>query len=521
MPDRPAPHGRGAHIESPNRFTQLWREIDLDALDEDERHALANPRTQYILERSGSIVTENDSPDIPFRYSLNPYRGCLHGCSYCMAGDTPVLLADGTTRLLASLRVGDEIYGTVLKGNYRRFTRTTILAHWRTIKPAYRVRLADGTELIASGDHRFLTERGWKHVAPAVRGQRPFLSVNNCLLGIGCFASPPATTPDYIQRTIDGVALKSDAETRIVSIEPLNLEIPMYDITTGTGDFIANGIISHNCYARPTHEYLGFNAGLDFETKIVVKENAPDLFRDFLNRPTWRPQSIAMSGVTDAYQPAERRFRLTRGCLEVAAEARQPMSIITKNALVIRDLDLLTELAGQNLIHVALSVTTLDAELARKMEPRTSTPAARLRAIAELSRAGVPVRVMVAPVIPGLNDSEVPAILLAAKDAGAHAAGFQLLRLPLTVAPVFLEWVQREQPESLEKIEGRVRSTHHGKLNDSQFHERFRGSGAIAEQIRALFQLFARRLGLDGPLPPYDCTRFRPPRSANGQRWLF
>ncbi len=357
MPDRPTPHGRGAHIEPPNRFTQLWREIDLDALDDDERHALANPRTQYILERSGSIVTENDSPDIPFRYSINPYRGCLHGCCYC--------------------------------------------------------------------------------------------------------------------------------------------------------------------YARPTHEYLGFNAGLDFETKIVVKENAPDLFRDFLNRRTWQPQSIAMSGVTDCYQPAERRFRLTRGCLEVAAEARQSMGIITKNALVIRDLDLLTELAGQNLMHVAVSVTTLDAELARKMEPRTSTPAARLRSITELSRAGVPVRVMVAPVIPGLTDIEVPAILQAAKDAGAHAAGFQLLRLPLTVAPVFLEWVQREQPDSLEKIEGRVRATHHGKLNDSQFHERFRGTGAIAEQIRALFRLFARRLGLDGPLPAYDCSRFRPPRSANGQRWLF
>ena len=200
------------------------------------------------------------------------------------------------------------------------------------------------------------------------------------------------------------------------------------------------------CYARPTHEYLGFNAGLDFETRIMVKHDAAALLRAFLARPKWVPETIVMSGVTDCYQPAERRFGITRQCLEVALEARQAIGIITKNALVLRDLDLLREMASMDLVHVSISVTTLDAELARTMEPRTSTPAARLRAIRELSQAGIPVRVMAAPIIPSLNDREIPAILEAAAKAGAKAASYTLLRLPLTVKPVFLEWLERTQP---------------------------------------------------------------------------
>lgn len=271
------------------------------------------------------------------------------------------------------------------------------------------------------------------------------------------------------------------------------------------------------CYARPSHEYLGWNAGLDFETKILVKEKAPKLFRDFLSRDAWKPESIAMSGVTDCYQPAERQYRITRGCLEVAADAQQPIGIITKNALVLRDLDILRGMAESNLVHVNISITTLDAELARSMEPRTSTPAARLRAVKELSEAGVPVRVLIAPVIPGLNEPEIPAILKAAQEAGARAAGFILLRLPLTVAPVFVEWLQRAQPASYQRIEGRIRDTRAGKLNESDFGTRMRGTGEIAHQIGAMFRLFAKRYGLDGKLPDYDCTRFRPP----GQKWLF
>jgi DNA repair photolyase len=275
------------------------------------------------------------------------------------------------------------------------------------------------------------------------------------------------------------------------------------------------------CYSRPTHEYLGLNAGLDFETKILVKEDAPDLFRDFLARPGWRPEPIALSGVTDPYQPAERDYLLTRRCLEVAVEASQPITLITKNALVLRDLDLLGKLAAADLVHVNVSVTTLDPGLARSMEPRTSTPAARLRAITGLRQAGVPVRVLMAPIIPGLNDAEIPALLAAAREAGAQAASYILLRLPLTVAPVFLEWLQRTQPDRAGRVEDRVRAVRGGRLNDPRFGARMRGTGALAEQIGDLFRVFARKHGLDGRLPPYDCSRFRPPRTRSGQAWLF
>lgn len=359
MPDRPAPRGRGAHGNPPGRFGLPLREPELEHVeyDEDYLQSLRDTPTEFFPDHSRSVVTENDSPDIPFRYSLNPYRGCEHGCTYC--------------------------------------------------------------------------------------------------------------------------------------------------------------------YARPTHEYLGLGAGLDFETKVLVKHDAPGLFRDFLARESWKPEPVLLSGVTDCYQPAERQFRLTRGCLEVAAETRQPISLITKNALVLRDLDLLRDLAADGLVHVNISVTTLDPGLARSMEPRTCTPAARLRTVKALSDAGVPVRVLVAPVIPGLTESEIPAILAAAKEAGAGAAGYQLLRLPLSVAPVFLEWLKRERPDSVRRIEGRVRDVRGGKLNNAEFGKRMVGTGEMAEQIQQVFRLFARRHGLDGGLSPHDCTRFRPPASRSGQRWLF
>jgi DNA repair photolyase len=275
------------------------------------------------------------------------------------------------------------------------------------------------------------------------------------------------------------------------------------------------------CYARPTHEYLGYDAGLGFETKIVVKHEAPRLFREFLARDTWKPEPIAISGVTDPYQPCERQFRITRRCLEVAAEAHQPLGLITKSALVLRDLDILSSMAEENLVHVNISVTTLDSRLARSMEPRTSSPAGRLRAIRDLSAAGVPVRVLIAPVVPGLNDAEIPAILSAAKNAGARSAGYILLRLPLTVEPVFMDWLGRMSSEMRERVEGRVRSVRGGKLNDSRFVDRMTGSGPIANQIRQMFGVFSRRIGLDGNLPRYDCSRFHPPPDARGQGRLF
>jgi DNA repair photolyase len=275
------------------------------------------------------------------------------------------------------------------------------------------------------------------------------------------------------------------------------------------------------CYARPGHEYLGFNAGLDFETRIVVKHDAPELFREFLARDAWRPEPITFSGVTDCYQPAERQFQLTRQCLAVALECRQPVSIVTKNALVLRDLDLLAPLARDRLVHVFLSVTTLDAELARAMEPRSSIPAARLRAVRMLADAGVPVGVMVAPVIPSLNDVEIPAILAAASQAGAMAASYVLLRLPLTVEPVFREWLERTQPLKADRVLNRIRQTRDGRLNDSQWGQRMVGSGELAEQIGRLFRLFQQRHGLDRRLPEQNLALFSPPLPRSGQLRLF
>jgi len=274
------------------------------------------------------------------------------------------------------------------------------------------------------------------------------------------------------------------------------------------------------CYARNTHEYLGLNAGLDFETKIFVKHDAPRLFRDFLARDSWQPEPIIFSGATDCYQPAEREFRLTRKCLEIAHECDQPISIISKNALVLRDLDLLSNMAERNLAHVNLSITTLDSELARVMEPRTSIPAARLRAVEMLAGAGVPVRVMIAPIIPGLNDHEAAEILRTAREAGATDARYTLLRLPLTVEPVFREWLFRTQPLKAEKVESLVRQTRGGKLNDFTFGRRMVGTGLLADQFRSLFEVCRRKYGFTG-LPELDASRFRPPREQNGQLRLF
>lgn len=275
------------------------------------------------------------------------------------------------------------------------------------------------------------------------------------------------------------------------------------------------------CYARVSHEYIGFNAGLDFETKIVVKHDAPILLRDFLARDSWKPEPITFSGVTDCYQPAERTFKLTRQCLEVALECCQPVSIVTKNALVVRDLDILKPLAEKNLVHIFLSITSLDPQLARDMEPRTSIPSARLRAIRVLSEAEVPVGVMTAPIIPGLNDSDIPQILEAAKAAGAITANYILLRLPLTVEPVFIEWLQRTQPSKAQKVLKRVQETRSGKMSSSAWGERMVGTGEIADQIRTMFQIFRRKHGLDGKMPSQNCDIFRPPIPKSGQMRLF
>lgn len=275
------------------------------------------------------------------------------------------------------------------------------------------------------------------------------------------------------------------------------------------------------CFARPTHEYYDLSAGLDFESKIFVKQQAPELFRDWLARDHYEPETVAISGVTDCYQPIERQLELTRRCLQVALEARQPIAIVTKNALVTRDVEILRAMAALQLVKVAISITSLDQSLIKVMEPRTGSPAAKLRAMQVLSSAGIPVHAMVAPVIPGLTDHEIPRILQAAKEAGARSASYILLRLPLTVEPVFLEWLARTQPGKRALVESRIRATRGGKLYESEFGVRMRGRGEIADQIGRSFEVFSRRYELDQPSPTLDTTQFRRPVPSSGQRWLF
>ncbi|HKO02336.1 MAG TPA: PA0069 family radical SAM protein [Thermoanaerobaculia bacterium] len=251
------------------------------------------------------------------------------------------------------------------------------------------------------------------------------------------------------------------------------------------------------CFARPTHEYLGFSAGLDFETKILVKEDAPELLREELSSPKWTPQTIAISGVTDPFQPIERKLEITRRCLGVLAEFRNPVCIITKNHLVTRDVDHLADLASHQAVSVNVSVTTLDANLARTMEPRTSSPELRLKAIETLAKAGVPVGVMVAPVVPAITDHEMPKILAAAADAGATSAGFVVLRLPWAVAPLFEKWLDEHYPDRKDKVLNRVRDLRGGKLYDSKWGVRGRGEGVFAEQFRAIFDVTCRKLHLN------------------------
>jgi DNA repair photolyase len=265
------------------------------------------------------------------------------------------------------------------------------------------------------------------------------------------------------------------------------------------------------CYARPTHEYLGFSAGLDFETKILVKPDVAALLRAELGSPDWRPRLVAIGGVTDPYQPVEKRLRLTRACLEVFAEFRNPCAVVTKSGLVARDIDLLQALARHDAVRVYVSVTTLDPALHRILEPRASAPHRRLATIESLARAGVPVGALVAPVIPGLTDHEAPAIVAACARAGARSVRHILLRLPHGLAPLFEAWLDRHFPERKAKVWSRIRAMREGRVSDPRFHSRMRGSGVFAEQMHALFALACRRAGLVSDPPPPSTKSFRRP----------
>lgn len=274
------------------------------------------------------------------------------------------------------------------------------------------------------------------------------------------------------------------------------------------------------CYARPTHEYLGYNAGIDFETKIVVKRDAARLAREEMMKRSWKPTTVSISGVTDPYQPIERKLGITRGVLQTMHEFRNPIAIVTKNALVLRDLDLLAEMATYGGSAVFLSITTLDRDLARRMEPRTSSPALRLHAMRTLAEAGVPVGVSMSPLIPGLTDSEIPSLLEAAREAGARWAFHVMLRMPLAVKPIFIDWLEREEPGRAAKVLNTISGMRDGKLNLSDFGSRMSGTGARADAISSLFEITARRLGLNVDELPMSTAHFRRP-PQHGQTDLF
>jgi DNA repair photolyase len=580
--------------------------------------------------RAKSALNKVPGDYLPFNYTVNAFRGCAHACTYCLVGDTPILMADGRSKRLADVEVGDSVYGTVRQGKYRRYSITDVLAHWETRKEAYRVVLEDGTELVASGDHRFWTRRGkWKHVVGAEQGRarRPHLTTNDHLVGVGQLTESPPHSPEYkrgylsglsrgdayiaglpdfdrdraprascfrlalvdieplirarsflkdesIQtrgflfqaatrstrpmtaiaatgtdrvsaigdliawprspssdwckgflagifdaegshstgilciantdpvlidwityclrrfdlphtfdraatdngltcvritgglseklrflqlsdpaisrkRSIEGTALKCGTNLQVKSIESLGKRVRMFDITTGTGDFIANGVVSHNCFARNTHTYLDLNAGRDFEREIVVKVNVPELLRAELAKPSWKRELVAFGTNTDPYQWAEGKYKLMPPMIDALVESETPTSILTKSPLVTRDMDQLLALAEIADVSVNFSVPTLDEKIWRQTEPHTPHPRKRLEAVAAFNEAGIPSGVLVAPLMPGINDSPelVEEIVSIAEEAGATFVNGIALHLRPGVKEVFMSWLSAARPD--------------------------------------------------------------------------
>jgi DNA repair photolyase len=483
---------------------------------------LPGPEVELSIyeDHTKQVLAENDSPDLGFRYSINPYRGCFHGCAYCLAGETRILMADGTTKLLADVQPGEQVVGTQRSDNGRRFVPSLVLDRWATARRAYRVRLDTDTELIASGDHRFLTPQGWRYVIAPGRNKRARLHLqerDTCLgpgkarlKARGWFRSAPRD-------------VASAAAGNVAAVETLGTILPLFDIATETGDFVANGVVSHNCYARPTHEYLSFGAGTDFERKIVLKPNCGELLREAFEKKSWRGELIMLSGNTDCYQPLENEYRLTRSLLEVCAEYRNPVHIITKSALIERDIDVLQKLSAEATVGVSVSIPFWNPETARKLEPYVTTPARRMKTVERLAAAGIPVTVNIAPLILGLGDRDVPSILEAAAAAGARGASLIPLRLPGAVKDVFTERLQAGFPLAAEKVLRRTREMRGGKLYDSRFGARMSAEGEIFQTVERLFHQTCRRLGLnqdEGHRYERPNT-FRRPTDRGGQLRLF
>jgi DNA repair photolyase len=640
--------------------------------------------TFFEVQARSIINRVPEASRVPFRWTINPYRGCSHSCVYCQPGETPVLMADGRTKPLSGLREGDRVYGTVRRGSYRRYVPTEVLAHWQTVKPAYRVTLEDGTQLVASGDHRFLTGRGWKHVTGTEAGtnRRPHLTIGTKLMGIGALAEPPKDSPDYRRgylcgmirgdghigdysyertggggghvcsfrlaladaealdrtrdylahlgitttmftfaeatgtrqritairtaardqvqfiewltswpsspsidwqkgflagifdaegsysrgilrisntdraiigwtiasmaklgfgvaaepggqpnglvclrlrgglkealrffhttdpsitrkRTIDGAAIKSHARLNVVSIEPLGLDLPMFDITTGTGDFIANGVVSHNCFARKSHTYLDLDSGHDFDSKIVVKVNAPDLVRRELAAARWRGEHIAMGTNVDCYQRAEGRYRLMPGILAALRDAANPFSILTKGTLILRDLDLIGTAADRTDVGLAVSVGCTDTGLWRELEPGTPSPQRRLEVCAAFTAAALPCAVLMGPVVPFLSDS--PALLEDTVRRIAQAGATSVTPIVLHLRPGAREWFFGWLGEAHPDLVPRYRALYgRGAYAPAAYQQR------ITEQVREL----ARKHGVGRGAPggrPGRSRRFRAP----------
>ena len=446
----------------------------------------------YEVRAKSALNRVPERSRMPFRWTINPYRGCTHACVYCLSGDTEVLLANGRTRPLAALEVGDRIYGTVAGERGRRLAVTEVLAHWSTVRPAYRVGLEDGSELIASADHRFLTTRGWRRVAaagprgapaahldvgtrlmavcgpaPAPGGDTALAAAGNDArsaraargssgssgLALSLAVEPLAVRAGPRVRSVEPLAVR--AGPRVRSVEALGTVMRLYDITTGTGDFIANGVVSHNCFARPTHTYLDMGAGRDFEREIVVKVNVPEVLRTELARPSWAHEHVAMGTNTDPYQWVEGRYKLMRGIWEALRDHANPCSVLTKSPLLLRDVDLMLEVARVTDVAANLSIPTMDEKAWRASEPHTPSPRARLEAVAELNRAGIPTGILVAPLMPGINDAphQVEPILQAAADAGATGITGIALHLRGEVRGIFMEWLRSYRPDLVERYE--------------------------------------------------------------------
>jgi DNA repair photolyase len=352
-----------------------------------------------------------------FRYTINPYRGCSHACCYCLSGDTQVLMGDGRTRRIDSLSPGDVIIGTRRVGADRVRVTTEVIDKWSTTQVAHRVALVDGTELVASDDHRFLANTGWTRVRDLRSG-------------------------DFLVRL-------EQPRMEIRAVERLGVEMTMHDITTGTGDFIADGVVSHNCFARPTHDYLGLGIGEDFDRKIVVKVNAVERTRAELRSRRWGGDHIAMGTNTDPYQKAEGKYHLTRGIIGELAAARNEFSILTKSTLVLRDLDVLEAAAVRTDVRLNFSIGTLDRGVWRLTEPGTPPPDKRVEAVRRLNEAGIPCGVLIAPVIPGLSDGDdqLADVVEACVQAGAVSIAAIALHLRPGVREHYLNWLATHRPD--------------------------------------------------------------------------